>query len=168
MRVPCVMRWPGTIPAGVTCSEVCTTMDLMPTFAGLAGTQPPQDRTIDGHDILPILRGDGGAASPYRAFYYYHMEQLHAVRSGRWKLHVPVENRRTFHGEQIEIGDGLLFDLDSDPGETTNVYDQHPDVVAELMALAEQARGELGDTGRQGSGFRPAGHYPDPTPRVLE
>lgn len=167
MRVPCVMRWPGTIPAGVRCGELCTTMDLLPTFARLAGTSPPQDRVIDGHDILPLLRGEEGARSPYEVFYYYHMEQLQAVRAGRWKLHLPHPLRRSFRHEPVEIGPGLLFDLQSDPGETTNVFDEHPDVVARLLAYAEQARAELGDTDRPGKGLRPAGWVENPTPRVM-
>jgi len=167
MRVPCVMRWPGQVPAGATCSELCTTMDLLPTFARLAGTEPPSDRTIDGHDVRPIMRGEAGAASPYRAFYYYHMEQLHAVRSGRWKLHLPREDRRTFHAEDAGPAGALLFDMESDPGETTDVADEHPEVVAELAGLAEQAREELGDTDREAKGRRPAGVYANPTPRVL-
>lgn len=168
MRVPCVMRWPGTIPAGETCSELATTMDLMPTLSRLAGTEEPQDRVIDGHDIRPIIMGEEGAESPYEAFFYYHMEQLQAVRSGKWKLFVPREDRKAFHSDQAAPDEALLFDLERDIGETTNVADQHPDVVERLMAYAEKAREELGDTGVQGSGLRPAGHYPNPTPRVLE
>ncbi|MEA3400098.1 MAG: sulfatase [Armatimonadota bacterium] len=168
MRVPCVMRWPGTIPAGAECSEVCTTMDFLPAFARLAGTEGPTDRTIDGRDISSLLRGEEGAGSPYEAFVYYHMEQLHAVRSGRWKLFIPREDRRTFHGDDEGATEALLFDMQADPGETTNVAGQQPEVVQRLMVLAEQAREELGDTDREARGRRPAGHYPNPTPRVLE
>ena len=77
------------------------------------------------------------------------------------------ENRRTFHGEDVEIGDGLLYDLAADPGETTNVFDQHPGVVERLLVYAEQAREELGDTDRPGKGVRPAGMVDNPTPRVM-
>ncbi len=167
MRVPCVMRWPGHIPAGVRCRELCTTMDFMPTFAHLAGTQPPQDRVIDGHDIRPIIFGEEGATSPYDAFFYYHMDQLHAVRSGRWKLFVPREDRKAFHADEAPPGEALLFDLVEDPGETTNVADDHPEIVAKLMAHAERAREELGDSDRPGRGVRPAGTVENPTPRVL-
>jgi len=158
MRVPCVMRWPGHIPAGHRCGELCTTMDVLPTFARIAGTEPPKDRTIDGHDIRPLLYGEEGATSPYRVFYYYHVDELHAVRSGRWKLHLPRHGRRTFYPEDAGPTPALLFDVVGDPGETKNVADQHPDVVATLMALAEDAREELGDTDRPGKGIRPAGH----------
>lgn len=64
-------------------------MDLLPTFAKLAGTEPPQDRVIDGKDIWPLLVCQEGTKSPHEAFYYYQMDQLQAVKSGKWKLHLP-------------------------------------------------------------------------------
>ena len=81
MREPCVIRWPGKIPAGKSCDELACTMDLLPTFAKLAGTKPPADRIIDGKDIQPLMRGKKDAKSPHEAFYYYYMTQLHAVRA---------------------------------------------------------------------------------------
>jgi len=71
------------------CGELVTTMDLLPTFAGLAGAKVPDDRTIDGKDILPLLTGAPGARSPHEAFYYYNYLRLNAVRSGKWKLVLP-------------------------------------------------------------------------------
>lgn len=168
MRVPCVMRWPGTIPASTVCSEVATTMDLMPTCARLAGTTEPQDRVIDGHDIRPLMTGEKDACSPYHAFFYYFMEQLQAVRCGRWKLHLARPNRRVFGDQQgPPAEEPLLFDLVVDPGETTNVTADHPDVVAGLNALAEEMRADLGDTGMDAPGRRPAGWVENPTPRVM-
>ncbi len=168
MRVPCVMRWPGQIPGGARCEELCTTMDFMPTFAQLAGSHAPQDRVIDGHDIRPIISGDENAHSPYEAFYYYHMDQLHAVRSGRWKLFLPREDRKTFHRDESGPTEAMLFDMQTDPGETNNVAAQHPAEVERLTALAERAREDLGDTGVRGKGVRPAGMVENPTPRVPE
>jgi len=84
MRMPCIMRWPGHVPAGQTCDELCTTMDLLPTLAALAGTRPAAERPIDGKDIWPLMAGEKGARSPHAAFYYYYMSQLQAVRSGSY------------------------------------------------------------------------------------
>jgi arylsulfatase A len=166
-RVPCIMRWPGRIPAGTTCSELCTTMDLLPTFARLAGTQPPKDRIIDGQDIWPLMAGKAGAASPYEAFYYYYMGQLQAVRSGTWKLHLPLKAKwRNFRGD-TKLCPAELYDLEADIGETTNLAETHPDVVTRLLALAEKAREDMGDVVRPGSNQRPAGMADDPTPRAL-
>jgi arylsulfatase A len=166
-RVPCIMRWPGRIPAGTTCSELCTMMDLLPTFARLAGTQPPKDRIIDGHDIWPLLAGKAGAESPYKAFYYYYMGQLQAVRSGKWKLYLPLKDKWINFRGDAKACPVELYDLKADISETTNLAAQYPDIVKRLLALAEKAREDLGDVGRPGSNQRPAGHVSDPTPRVL-
>jgi len=131
MREPCVMRWPGRIPAGKTCNELTCTMDLLPTFARLAGTKPPSDRIIDGKDIRPLMAGKQGAKSPHEAFYYYRVDQLQAVRSGKWKLHLPykIKKRNQAKATSIPL---KLYDLEADIGETTNVADDHPAVVNRL------------------------------------
>jgi arylsulfatase A-like enzyme len=150
-RVPCMMRWPGVIPAGRECREVATAMDLLPTLARLAGTEPPDDRIIDGHDIWPLIAGDGGAKSPYEAYFYYMRDDLEAVRSGRWKLRLKT---------------GELYDLRADVGETTDVADDHSDIVADLEAKAEECRADIGDavTGEEGANCRPPGLVDDPKP----
>lgn len=90
MRVPCVMRWPAGMPAGRTCGELITVMDFLPTFARLAGGKLPEKK-IDGHDILPLMAGEEGAKSPYEVFYHYRIDQLRAIRSGKWKLHLALD-----------------------------------------------------------------------------
>ncbi len=166
MRVPAIAWWPGTVPAGKVCDEVCTTMDLLPTFARLAGAPLPR-RPIDGKDIWPLLSGQPGARSPHEAFFYYCREQLHAVRSGRWKLHLPLKRKMTSFGWDNRPVPIQLYDLGSDIGERVDLAEGQPEVVARLMALAEKAREELGDVGRPGKGQRPAGFVKKPTPRVL-
>src|SRR5690606_31899785 len=84
-RVCCVMQWPGTIPAGSTCRALTTNMDFLPTFASLAGAQVNPRQPIDGKDITALLKNPKGK-SPHDYFYYYFGNQLHAVRSGNWKL----------------------------------------------------------------------------------
>lgn len=133
LRVPAIARWPGRIAPGGTCDQLVTSMDLYPTFASLAGTEPPADRIIDGHDLAPLLFE--GRGSPRESFAYYVMDDLCAVRAGRWKLHVAR------HGEPV----AELYDLVDDPGETHDVHAEHPDVVARLEVLAEQHRRQLGD-----------------------
>ena len=168
-RVPAIMRWPGRIPAGLVSDELVTAMDLFPTIAAITGAEMPTDRIIDGKDIWPLMSGSPGATSPHEAFFYYWPDQLQAVRSGRWKLHVPhgytsIEGAElatsTFQGTYARAEIGLaLFDLEADIGETTNVADAHPEVVKRLMGLIERARDDLGDalTGREGRNVRPAG-----------
>ena len=155
MRVPCIMRWPGRIPAGGTCGELCTTMDLLPTFAGLAGTKAPQDRTIDGRDIWPLMAGRPNARSPHEAFYYYYRDQLQAVRSGKWKLRLPhAAGALNKPGKPVP---GALYDLSADVGEKDNLYAERPDIVKRLLALADKARADLGDAQQVGANQRPAG-----------
>ncbi len=154
MRVPCIVRWPGKIPAGKSCDEVATTMDLLPTFARLAGGKPPSDRIIDGRDIWPLLAGEKNARSPHEAFYYYMMKQLHAVRSGKWKLFLPLAAKQTNLRGDKKASEARLYDLVADIGESKNLADQNPEVVKRLMLLADQAREDLGDLDRPGKNQR--------------
>ena len=154
MRVPCIMRWPGVIPAGTECSEVATAMDVLPTFAGLAGREPPTDRLIDGKDIRPLMLGEPDAASPYEVFHYYREHELQAVRTGEWKLH---------------LLSGELYNLREDVGEAEDVAEQRSDIVAELKERAEACRQDLGDsvTGVRGENRRPCGRVDDPKPLTV-
>ncbi len=168
-RVPCIMQWPGHIPAGIECSKIATTMDLLPAFAAIAGAPLPA-QTIDGVNILPLLEGDQNANPRDHLFYYYtHSKgyQLQAVRQGKWKLHLP-HNYRTL-GVRPTRQDGLsvpyqqastgleLYDLENDKGETLDVADRYPEAVKRLQELAETARDDLGDMERKGRGVRPVG-----------
>lgn len=166
-RVPTIVWQPGTVPAGTVCEELATTMDLLPTFVRMAGGSAPDDRVIDGRDIGPLIRGELGAQTPHDVFYYYASDQLQAVRRGPWKLFVPLEKfSRHPHFRRGEGGDPLLFNVVADIGSTQNVAAAHPDIVARLTDLAEQARADLGDVGRAGSGQRPAGHLAEAVPVV--
>lgn len=169
VRVPAVMRWPGQIPAGIVCREPAMSMDLFPTIARLTGAPLPE-RRIDGRDIWPLMAGEPGARSPHEAyFFYYGMNELHAVRSGRWKLVLP-HGYRTLGGRAGGTG-GMpvryefartgkeLYDLEADPGETNDVAAIHEEWVERLLFLAESAREDLGDalTQRDGRNRREPG-----------
>lgn len=172
-RVPCIAHWPGVIPAGIVRDDVTTMMDILPTALHWAGSGPPADRIIDGHDIRPILMNKPDAVSPYdeRGFFYYHMHQLQAVRSGPWKLYLPLENKIDNLGGDYSRGrktNAELYDLRNDIGEEHEVSARHPDTVERLMALAEHARHDLGDWDREGANQRPAGWVENPMPRVLQ
>jgi arylsulfatase A-like enzyme len=166
-RVPTIMWWPGKIAAGAECHELATTMDLLPTFAHLASTAPPTDRIIDGHDIRPLVFGIPGAKSPYEVFYYYNQDQLQAVRSGPWKLFLPLATfSRHPHFQRGQATTPLLFNVVTDIGSTTNVADEYPDVVRRLTGLASQARADLGDAGQAGQNQRARGRIEKPKPQV--
>jgi arylsulfatase len=176
VRMPCIVRWPGMVPAGKTCDEIVTAMDLLPTVAGrIGGTL--STKAIDGKDVWPLLSGQPGAKSPHEAFFYYAGEQLQAVRSGDWKLHFPhpylevagepgrdgkpanfanlkpesiklsgLEGIASRHGYKIEQIGLALYNLREDLGETKNVADKHPEIVRRLETLAAKTRADLGDS----------------------
>lgn len=89
VRVPCIMRWPGQIPPARTCGELLSTLDLLPTIAKLIAGKLSNHK-IDGEDRWPLISGQPGA-KPRDTFYYYAGDELQAVRSGPWKLHLPHE-----------------------------------------------------------------------------
>ncbi len=162
LRVPCLLWAPGRVPAGSVCDAPSSTLDVLPTLTALAGTAPPGDRVIDGRDISPLMRGEEVEPRP---FFYYLRTHLQAVRLGRWKLHLPrpphppwlgpfARNAHIAPEDDIGIKTPLLFDLETDIGEKTDVAEKHPDVVARLLKLAEDARDDIGDYNRIGRGAR--------------
>jgi len=175
VRTPCLLRWPGRIPAGTECREPACTIDLLPTISALVGGTLSKNK-IDGRDIRPLLFGERDARSPHEALFIYAGSELQAVRSGKWKLHFAhdyltaagppgrdgkpanfenlkpasieqsgIQGIATRHGYQVAHIDLSLFDMTTDPEETQDVAAQHPDVVTRLSRLAESMRRELGD-----------------------
>lgn len=169
-REPCIMRFPGVIPPGSVCHEMATQMDLLPTFARLAGATsavPP----IDGKDITDLMLAKTGAKTPHESFFYYIGNKLHAVRSGQWKLKVPTTLNEEFAGYvKLENPETpiprALFDLENDPAEQKNVLANHPDVVERLQPMIEAAREDLGDSKRKmiGKNVRPVGQISQVAP----
>ena len=170
-RVPTILWSPKRVPAGTTCNQLASTVDVLPTFAALAGAKPPQDRVIDGEDIRHLFHGEFDKATPNKTYYYYLRTHLQAVRQGKWKLHLPrpdrpawlepfTNNRHIAPVDRNGFETPFLVDLDADLGETTNVADKHPEVVKELLDVAETARNDIGDYDRVGKNMR----FYDPLP----
>ncbi|HVV02151.1 MAG TPA: sulfatase [Verrucomicrobiae bacterium] len=171
-REPCIMRWPGHIPAGRDSKQMFMSIDIFPTIAGLIDAKLPE-HAIDGLDVWPIISGQRGAKNPHRSYwYYYENGQLQAVVTGdgRWKLQLP-HTYRTLGGrpggtngmpvpyEHVKLVNPELYDLVKDVSETRDVSQANPDIVQKLEAEAERAREEVGDalTHRVGKGVRPPG-----------
>ena len=164
-RESTLMWWPDTIPAGSVCSTPAMTIDILPTVAELIGAKLP-DHKIDGKSIVNLVTGKNDK-SPQEAYYFYYGQQLQAIRMGKWKIHFP-HGYRTMAGRpggtggiptkysQAKIGLSL-FNLEEDIGESIDVKDKHPNVVAKMQALGQAMRKELGDQGKKGSGQREAG-----------
>ena len=136
-RVPCIVRWPGKVPAGRTSDALWATIDLMPIFAALSGTKPPMDRVIDGIDQTALLLGQ--TEEGRETFIYDQVGEGDAnmgvgIRKGNWKLLLPGRKPEQDHRFLMDFGtNGLeLYDLDRDIGEKNNVADDHPEVVKEL------------------------------------
>jgi len=176
IRVPCVMRWPGKIPAKRSCDEPLVTMDLMPTIADWLGASL-SDLPMDGKDISDCMFAKNGGKSPHHELLFYSGSELQAVRQGNWKLHLPhpfitvdgepgrdgkpagygrlqpksitlsgVAGIASRHGYRIEQQPMALYNLKDDPAESIDVSAMHPEVVKSLMAVAERASQTLGDS----------------------
>ena len=144
MREATVVRWPGKIPAGEDNDELMTAMDLLPTFAKLAGAKIPGDRVIDGKDIWPTLAGKTG--TPHERFFYHRGNELQAVRSGKWKLHAK-------DGKPTQ-----LYDLDRDIGEQSNLIKTRTKVVKRLSGYLAEFASDIATNNR------PAALVDDPIP----
>jgi arylsulfatase A-like enzyme len=176
VRVPCLVRWTGKIPAGRVSDEPFMGIDWLPTLTEIVGGKTSTLKT-DGRSVKKLLLDEANATSPHEALFYFSGTALQAISSGPWKLHFAhpyitpagepgrngkpsnwgnmaptsitqsgVEGIATRHGYRIEQLEQSLFHLIDDPGETHNLASQHPDVVASLNALADLARKELGDS----------------------
>ena len=170
-RVPCIMRWKGTIPEGIVSNKLVAGIDILPTLAAISGVPLPEKR-IDGVDISALMKGDTNA-NPRKSFYYYYRKNsLEAVTNGDWKL-VFAHPGRTYEGfkpgkdgmpgganENFSFPGGL-YDLRRDPGERYDVTESYPEIVAELEKMANEAREDLGDdiTKNPGKNRREPGRF---------
>ncbi|MEO0475485.1 MAG: sulfatase [Planctomycetota bacterium] len=148
VRVSTVVRWPGKVPADQANDELMTTMDLLPTFMELAGSEIPDDRTIDGKNISQVLFGR--AKSPHDALFYHKGHLLVAVRSGPWKLHLD-KGKPT-----------ALYHLENDIGETTNLVKEHRELVKNLLGYASAFEADLAVNSR------PAAYVKNPKPLTVD
>jgi arylsulfatase A-like enzyme len=140
VREPCLMRWPGRIPAGTTCDRIAGNIDVLPTLAKVIGAEAPKDRVIDGRDLSPLLADP--SAPPVRDTHLYvtAAQKLEAIRQGKWKLFLLEPAKRK--GETSRQT-GALYDLSTDLAELTDVSAKHPEVVATLRQEATTRWTEL-------------------------
>jgi len=139
MREPAIFWYPGTIEPEVV-MELGTTMDLLPTFCGLANVELPEDRTYDGYDLFPVLSGAGD--SPRDVVYYYRGTQIYAIRKGAFKAHFITQKeyggpKKTVHEKP------LLYNLTVDPSEKMDIADEHPDVLLEIETIMAEHKAGL-------------------------
>jgi arylsulfatase A-like enzyme len=142
IRVPGILHWPGTIPAGQVLDEPCASMDIFPTMLAAAGGNLT-DYEVDGVDLLPhVAQGAPLAERPL----FWEMQEQTAMRKGRWKL---VLNGRLVEGAPPE-DDVHLADIVADMGERHNLKDQEPELSAALTAEAQAWRAQIEARWEQG------------------
>lgn len=158
-RVPCIVRWPGKVRASDTSDGITSTLDLLPTFAALAGTKPP-DAKLDGLDLTAFLTTPG-SSSPRETFLYHNGSRLTAVRHKDWKLVFArpaggeMPYMPPFVTSHIEaLRETALYNLRNDPAESKNLAPERPADVKLLTQIADASRTDLGDFTGPGSGAR--------------
>jgi len=153
-RVPCIMRWPGRIPAGTVCSSIASSIDFFATLTELADAPLPENTPLDSLSLVDTLLDE--KKSKRDVFAYYKGPNLEAVRKGDWKRH--------YFRDKQELS--ALYNLRKDPGEQNNVFADEPEVVAGIDAEAERFRLAFGDRRlkRVGNEVRPIGLADNPKP----
>jgi arylsulfatase len=154
-RVPCLMRWPGKIPAGSESATMLMTIDLLPTIAGRIEAKLPE-RTIDGLDVWPVVSADG--KNPHTGYAtWYASNELQSVTDGRWKLVLPHGYRslgnqpKAIGGiprkySQLRVAQPQLYDLRNDGGEQNDLATAQPEITERLTKMALDFRRDLGDS----------------------
>ncbi len=142
-------------------------MDMLPTIAHYCHVGVPNDRIIDGHDVSGILE-QNISVSKTNVFYYYQKQQLQAVRWGKWKYHLSLQERIIGpHSPDTEVGVAQLYDLEADISESQNVVNKYPEVVDVFNNLISDVRYDMGDWNYEGRNQRPAGVIDEPFARLL-
>jgi arylsulfatase A len=150
-RVPLIARWPGRVPAGATSAELVSLTDIMATAAAIAGASLPHDAAEDSFDLLPVLEGRAeGPVRPYLLTQAFAGARTLAIRRGHWKYldHQGSGGNSYERGELMAFAQpdtapeapAQLYNLETDPGESTNLYFEEPEVVKELQTLLEQTK----------------------------
>lgn len=146
-HVPCIMRWPGKIAAGETNDALMATIDLLPTFAAVAGAKVPDDRVIDGVNQLECILGNSPSArttylyNPGSASVQSKIVKGNAIREGDWKLISPLTVG--WFLEDAGSGDWELYNLKEDIGETKDLAAKYPEKVKALREKLEKAEAEM-------------------------
>ena len=134
MREPSICWWPETIPAGQVSADLGTTMDIYSTSLALAGARLEKDRIVDGYDLTESLKGN--SKSPRENVYYYRGTRLMALRKGPWKAHFATQESYTGNNKLTEHDPPVLYNLEVDPSEQWDVAEEHPEIIAEIKAVA--------------------------------
>ena len=136
MREPAIFWGPGNVKPGVI-REMGSTLDVLPTFASLAGAESPSDRAIDGYDLSGVLLNRG--KSPRKEMYFFGGAQLSAVRSGSYK----AQFREEYGINPKPLDKSELYHLGEDPSEKYDLAAEHPEIVERLAKLGEKLQASV-------------------------
>ena len=155
-RIPFIVRWPEAVKAGRKTDQTSCLCDIMTTCASLVGAHLPDNAAEDSFDLLPVLLGEQPEARPIRTYTLHQTISLAlGIRRGKWKYLDHKGSGGNNYSENKELrqyalpekepdAPGQLYNLEEDPGETTNLYSAQPDIVEELRAKLHEYR----DAGR--------------------
>ncbi|UCD76023.1 MAG: arylsulfatase [Phycisphaerales bacterium] len=143
-RIPFIARWPGRIEPGAKCEDTICLVDLLATFAAIAGQVLPEGAGGDSYSILPRLLGDESPEPIREATVHHSISGVFAIRQGPWKLILGRGSGGFTQPKKIDPKEGepigQLYNLQDDPAETTNLYLQRPEVVERLTELLNKYR----------------------------
>lgn len=159
VRVPCIAWWPGKINPGTTCYSQASVIDFFSTFTAIANIKLNDNVKRDGIDISEYLFKPDKEQEP-RPFFYWHVGYLEAVRYGDWKACLVGEFSQKKQ-EKVE-----LYNLRSDPGETTDIADKHPEIVKQILKMAEKEKSALGEWTNKGPEVRKTILVENPKPLI--
>jgi arylsulfatase A len=143
-KVPFIARWPGKLAAGRVSDALSINFDILPTCLSAAGVPLPDDRMIDGRDLLPLLQGD--SAPPHNIFFYFDGPHLIAVQHEGWKYH--RRNMSDNGGYPTFFHGPFLFNLNNDPSESYSLIESEPEMAAKLIAMLDEFDLEIDDNVR--------------------
>ncbi len=140
-RVRCIMRWKGHIAEGRECDGLISTLDFMPTFAGLMGYELSPEIRMDGVDQTKMIFGHSNKSARKSFYYSQHHDGLErhcGVRDERWKLLLPERKINTVYLMDFGTNDYELYDLKNDISESNNLVDKYPKIVERLKKEIEK------------------------------
>ncbi len=140
-RMPFIVRWPGTVAAGSVSDRLICHVDLMRTFSDMLGVRLPDSEGVDSVSFLSELTGVANGESPRTLLISQSSKKVLAIRNGPWKL-IPAPGSGGFSPSppNREGPEGQLYNLDKDLGETANVWNEHPELVKDLMGQLNEVR----------------------------
>lgn len=141
-RVPFIARWPGVIPAGSRSAETICLTDVLATCAAAVGAPLPREAAEDSFDLLPTLRGAKLAHPVREATVHQSAQGQLAIRQGPWKLILAPDAKQAPAKKSTEPAAAELYDLATDPAETTNLLATRPEVVGRLTELLAKYKRE--------------------------